>query len=58
MDVKTYLLAQLDQLRAATRERDDQGTSDVIARLIRDNHPGAREIIAGALVAPAEPRHA
>ena len=48
-----YLTARLDQLAAARRDDDTTAADEVIGQLIRDDHPGARALIADALRRPA-----
>jgi len=48
-----YLTARLDQLAAAQRDDDPRTADEVIGQLIRDDHPGARALIAEVLRRPA-----
>lgn len=51
MDKQTaaYLSARLDQAQAANRDDDQQTADEVIAEIIRDDNPAARQTIADAL---------
>jgi len=48
-NTRTYLTAALDQLTAANATGDEHTATETLARLISDNHPGARAAIADAL---------
>ncbi len=48
-DTRAYLAARLDQLSAANRDDDEPTATRVIADIIEDDHPGARQAIADAL---------
>jgi hypothetical protein len=47
-----YLTSRLDQLGAAQRDDDTTAADEVVGQLIRDDHLGARALIADALRRP------
>lgn len=48
-DIRAYLTTHLDQLAAADRDLDEPAAARVLAAIINDDHPAARQAIADAL---------